>query len=112
MQSKLFFFQNKNIARAPKKRDKAPVAKCHSRPVPSDLLTWRRFHPPVLRQPGDFVKIFNLQAVPDSDKIPGRSGARAEGVERLSFHLHGGTAYGRGVRRLPDDSPDLRELRR
>ncbi|XP_051916135.1 protection of telomeres protein 1 isoform X2 [Hippocampus zosterae] len=54
-------------------------------------------------KPGDFVKIFNLRAMVASDKTPGRS-------ERLSFHLHGGTAYCRGVRRLPDDSADLREL--
>uniref|UniRef100_A0A3Q2XUF9 Protection of telomeres 1 homolog n=1 Tax=Hippocampus comes TaxID=109280 RepID=A0A3Q2XUF9_HIPCM len=63
-------------------------------------------------KPGDFVKIFNLRAIVGSVKIPGRSGGRAEEVDRLSFHLHGGTAYSRGVRRLPDDSPDLRELRR
>ncbi|XP_077373907.1 protection of telomeres protein 1 isoform X2 [Festucalex cinctus] len=63
-------------------------------------------------KPGDFLKIFNLRATPGSVKVPGLSSSQVEEVNHLCFHLHGGTAYGRGVRVLPGNSPDVQELRR
>ncbi|XP_077424511.1 protection of telomeres protein 1 isoform X2 [Vanacampus margaritifer] len=63
-------------------------------------------------KPGDFLRIFNLRAIPGSVKVPGLSSSQVEEVNHLSFHLHGGTAYGRGIRVLPDNSPDVHELRR
>ncbi|XP_061629104.1 protection of telomeres protein 1 isoform X4 [Phyllopteryx taeniolatus] len=63
-------------------------------------------------KPGDFLRIFNLRAIPGSVKVPGLSSSQVEEINHLSFHLHGGTAYGRGVRLLPDNSPELQELKR
>ncbi|XP_054631785.1 protection of telomeres protein 1 isoform X2 [Dunckerocampus dactyliophorus] len=62
-------------------------------------------------KPGDFLRIYNLRAIPGLVKMPGLSSSQSE-VNHLSFHLHGGTAYGRGIRLLPGDSPDVQELRR
>ncbi|XP_036374354.1 protection of telomeres protein 1 [Megalops cyprinoides] len=58
-------------------------------------------------KPGMYLRIYNLHAVPQSGAAPHEAEAG-----HLAFHLHGGTAYGRGIRVLPEDSPDLQELRR
>ncbi|XP_049578326.1 protection of telomeres protein 1 isoform X2 [Syngnathus scovelli] len=64
-------------------------------------------------KPGDFLRIFNLRAVPGSVKVPKQSGGgRVEEVNLLAFHLHGGTAYGRGLCALPDNNPDVPKLKR
>ncbi|KAJ3599688.1 hypothetical protein NHX12_033644, partial [Muraenolepis orangiensis] len=42
--------------------------------------------------------------------VPCSSGGSVQ--NQLAFHLHGGTSFGRGLRVLPDDSPDIQELRR
>lgn len=62
-------------------------------------------------QPGDFLRIYNLRAIPGSHKVPGLSSEPAE-LHHLAFHLHGGTAYGRGIRVLPETCPDVQELKR
>ncbi|KAM6926549.1 protection of telomeres protein 1 isoform 1-T2 [Lycodopsis pacificus] len=65
-------------------------------------------------KPGDFLRIYNLRAIPGSSKVRGRSRSEGEGegVGHLLFHLHGGTAYGRGIRVLPENSQDVQELKR
>ncbi|XP_077452840.1 protection of telomeres protein 1 [Stigmatopora argus] len=63
-------------------------------------------------KPGDFLRIFNVRAIPGSIKRPGLSSNQVEQSHHLSFHLHGGTTYGRGIRILPDNCPDVQELRR
>nr|XP_061780655.1 protection of telomeres protein 1-like isoform X2 [Nerophis lumbriciformis] len=63
-------------------------------------------------KPGDFLRIYNLRAIPGSVQVPGLSSSQPEEVNHLSFHLHGGTAYGKGIRVLPDDCPDVRQLKR
>lgn len=62
-------------------------------------------------QPGDFLRIYNLRAIPGSHKVPGVGSQPAE-LHQLAFHLHGGTAFGRGIRVLPDTCPDVQELKR
>uniref|UniRef100_A0A4W4F264 Protection of telomeres protein 1 n=1 Tax=Electrophorus electricus TaxID=8005 RepID=A0A4W4F264_ELEEL len=58
-------------------------------------------------KPGTFLRLYNLHAVPqrDSEQPP-------DVPSRLSFHLHGGTSFGRGLRVLPSHSPDLQPLKR
>ena len=63
-------------------------------------------------QPGDFLRIYNLRALPGSSRGPRPAGGAADEVQHLAFHLHGGTAYGRGIRVLPDNGPDVQELKR
>ncbi|KAM7415355.1 hypothetical protein PAMA_019942 [Pampus argenteus] len=71
-------------------------------------------HVQVARQlkPGDFLRIYNLHAIAGSSKVPGLTSSQSEEVDHLAFHLHGGTAYGRGIRVLPENSPDVLELKR
>ncbi|KAM7397316.1 hypothetical protein PAMP_020300 [Pampus punctatissimus] len=71
-------------------------------------------HVEVARQlkPGDFLRIYNLHAIAGSSKVPGLTSSQSEEVDHLAFHLHGGTAYGRGIRVLPENSPDVQELKR
>ncbi|XP_045892963.1 protection of telomeres protein 1-like [Micropterus dolomieu] len=71
-------------------------------------------HVEVARQlkPGAFLRIYNLRAIPGSSKVPGLTSSQSEEVDHLAFHLHGGTAYGRGIRVLPENSPDVQELKR
>ncbi|XP_072291658.1 protection of telomeres protein 1 isoform X2 [Eucyclogobius newberryi] len=71
-------------------------------------------HVEVARQlkPGDFLRIYNLRAIPGSSKVPGLTGTQPVELGHLAFHLHGGTAYGRGIRVLPDNSPNVKELKR
>ncbi|XP_034390276.1 protection of telomeres protein 1 isoform X2 [Cyclopterus lumpus] len=66
-------------------------------------------------KPGDFLRIYNLRAIPGSSKVPGHASSHQqeeEEVDHLAFHLHGGTAYGRGIRVLPENSPDVQEMKR
>ena len=63
-------------------------------------------------QLGDFLRIYNLRAIPGSSKVPGLTSSQSEEVNHLAFHLHGGTAYGRGIRVLPENSPDVQQLKR
>lgn len=63
-------------------------------------------------QPGDFLRIYNLRAIPGSQKVPGFPSSQPAELHHLSFHLHGGTAYGRGLRVLPENSSDVQELKR
>nr|XP_061812974.1 protection of telomeres protein 1-like [Nerophis lumbriciformis] len=63
-------------------------------------------------KPGDFLRIFNLRAIPGSIRLPGVRSSQVEEINHLSFHLHGGTAYGRGIRILPDNCTDVQELKR
>ncbi|XP_028814571.1 protection of telomeres protein 1 [Denticeps clupeoides] len=57
-------------------------------------------------KPDMFLRIYNLHAVsqPQSVQLGGQQ-------ERLSFHLHGGNSFGRGLCVLPSDSPDLQQLK-
>ncbi|XP_067292194.1 protection of telomeres protein 1 isoform X3 [Pseudorasbora parva] len=57
-------------------------------------------------KPGTFLRFYNLRSLlqRDPDQQPDQP-------EHLSFHLHGGTTYGRGLRSLPADSPDLQSLK-
>uniref|UniRef100_A0A673NHL5 Protection of telomeres protein 1 n=1 Tax=Sinocyclocheilus rhinocerous TaxID=307959 RepID=A0A673NHL5_9TELE len=61
-------------------------------------------HP--LLNPGMFLRFYNLHALVQRapDQVPDKP-------EHLSFHLHGGTSYGRGLRSLPAESPDLQSLK-
>ncbi|TMS05321.1 Protection of telomeres protein 1 [Larimichthys crocea] len=63
-------------------------------------------------KPGDFLRIYNLRAIPGSSKVPGLTSSQSVEVDHLAFHLHGGTAFGRGIRVLPENSPDIQELKR
>ncbi|XP_065812924.1 protection of telomeres protein 1 isoform X2 [Labrus bergylta] len=63
-------------------------------------------------KPGDFLRIYNLRAIPGSSKVPGLTSTQAVEVDHMAFHLHGGTAFGRGIRLLPEDSPEVQELKR
>ncbi|XP_067349182.1 protection of telomeres protein 1 isoform X2 [Channa argus] len=63
-------------------------------------------------KPGDFLRIYNLRAIPGSSKVPGLTRSQTLELDHLAFHLHGGTAYGRGIRVLPENSPDVQQLKR
>ncbi|KAI4872132.1 hypothetical protein NFI96_031080 [Prochilodus magdalenae] len=58
-------------------------------------------------QPGMFLRLYNLHAVPQ--RPPEQS---HDVPSHLVFHLHGGTSFGRGLRSIPSDSPDLQTLKR
>ncbi|XP_048113874.1 protection of telomeres protein 1 isoform X1 [Alosa alosa] len=58
-------------------------------------------------KPGMFLCIYNLHAVPQMV-----AGEACTVQEVLSFHLHGGTSYGRGLCALPTSSPDVSKLQR
>ncbi|XP_070763794.1 protection of telomeres protein 1 [Enoplosus armatus] len=63
-------------------------------------------------KPGAFLRIYNLRAIAGSSKVPGLTSSQSEEVDHLAFHLHGGTAYGRGIRVLPENSTEVQELKR
>ncbi|XP_028287747.1 protection of telomeres protein 1 [Parambassis ranga] len=63
-------------------------------------------------KPGAFLRIYNLRSIPGSSKVPGLTSSQSEETDHLAFHLHGGTSYGRGIRVLPENSPDVQELKR
>uniref|UniRef100_H3CYH8 Protection of telomeres protein 1 n=1 Tax=Tetraodon nigroviridis TaxID=99883 RepID=H3CYH8_TETNG len=65
-----------------------------------------------LKVPGDFLRIYNLRAIPGSHRLPGLSSSQPAELHHLAFHLHGGTAYGRGIRVLPETCPEVQELKR
>ncbi|XP_057186208.1 protection of telomeres protein 1 isoform X1 [Triplophysa rosa] len=58
-------------------------------------------------KPGMFLRIFNLHAL--SQRAPDE---QSNQTEQLTFHLHGGTVYGRGLRNIPQDSQELPPLKR
>ncbi|XP_005747679.2 protection of telomeres protein 1 [Pundamilia nyererei] len=62
-------------------------------------------------KPGVFLRIYNLRAIAGSSTVPGLTRSQLQ-VDHLAFHLHGGTSYGRGIGILPDNSPDVQELKR
>ncbi|XP_033982667.1 protection of telomeres protein 1 isoform X2 [Trematomus bernacchii] len=62
-------------------------------------------------KPGEFLRIYNLRAIPGSSKVPGLTSSQKE-LDHLAFHLHGGNAFGRGIRVLPEDCPDVQEMKR
>ncbi|KAI4795287.1 hypothetical protein KUCAC02_031510, partial [Chaenocephalus aceratus] len=53
----------------------------------------------------------NLRAIPGSSKVPGLTSSHRE-LDHLAFHLHGGNTFGRGIRVLPEDCPDVQEMKR
>lgn len=57
-------------------------------------------------KPGAFLRFYNLRAL--LQKVPGQL---PDQPEHLGFHLHGGTVYGRGLRSLPAETPDLLSLK-
>ncbi|KAK5621465.1 hypothetical protein CRENBAI_005049 [Crenichthys baileyi] len=63
-------------------------------------------------KPGAFLRIYNLRAILGSTKVPGLTCSQPVEVGHLAFHLHGGTSYGRGIRVLPENSPDVQEVKR
>ncbi|XP_029952216.1 protection of telomeres protein 1-like isoform X1 [Salarias fasciatus] len=63
-------------------------------------------------KPGDFLRIYNLRALQGSSKGPGLATEPSEAGGPLIFHLHGGTSYGRGIRVLSENCPDVQELKR
>uniref|UniRef100_A0A3P9K678 Protection of telomeres protein 1 n=2 Tax=Oryzias latipes TaxID=8090 RepID=A0A3P9K678_ORYLA len=63
-------------------------------------------------KPGAFLRIYNLRAIPVTSKECSVTGSQSEEVEHIVFHLHGGTSYGRGIRVLPENSPDVQMLKR
>ncbi|MBN3282528.1 POTE1 protein, partial [Polyodon spathula] len=59
-------------------------------------------------KPGAYLRINNLHA-----KFHASTAKKQTSNEnRLQFHLHGGTMYGRGIQILPEDSYDVRELKK
>ncbi|XP_060743071.1 protection of telomeres protein 1 [Tachysurus vachellii] len=58
-------------------------------------------------KPGMFLRLFNLHAVAQR-----ASEESADCVSPLSFHLHGGTSYGKGLCVIPSESPELQPLKR
>ncbi|KAL0968092.1 hypothetical protein UPYG_G00262280 [Umbra pygmaea] len=63
-------------------------------------------------KPGTYLRLYNLHAVPVASRLPGNGSEQSDETEHLGFHLHGGTSYGRGLRVLPDDSPDVKDLKK
>ncbi|XP_029910502.1 protection of telomeres protein 1 isoform X2 [Myripristis murdjan] len=63
-------------------------------------------------KPGSYLRIYNLRALPGASKLPGNTGNQSEEADCVVFHLHGGTAFGRGIRILPENSPNVQELKR
>ncbi|XP_037538980.1 protection of telomeres protein 1 [Nematolebias whitei] len=63
-------------------------------------------------KPGDFLRIYNLHAIPGSNKVPGLTSRQPAKMDHLAFHLHGGTSFGKGIRILPENCPDVQKLKR
>ncbi|RVE71475.1 hypothetical protein OJAV_G00052420 [Oryzias javanicus] len=61
---------------------------------------------------GAFLRIYNLRAVPVSSKVRDINRNQSETCDHLALHLHGGTSFGRGIRILPENSPDVQMLKR
>lgn len=62
----------------------------------------------LFRQLGSFLRIFNLRALQGASA----SSCQSEEENPVAFHLHGGTTFGRGIRVLPESSPEVQELKR
>ncbi|NWT02551.1 POTE1 protein, partial [Mionectes macconnelli] len=54
-------------------------------------------------QIGSFLRIYSIHAK--------QASADNEDVSHIEFHLHGGTCYGRGIGVLPENNPDVMELK-
>ncbi|XP_051651611.1 protection of telomeres protein 1 isoform X2 [Manacus candei] len=52
---------------------------------------------------GSFLRIYSIHAK--------QASADNEDVSHIEFHLHGGTCYGRGIGVLPENNPDVKELK-
>ncbi|NWT68647.1 POTE1 protein, partial [Prunella himalayana] len=52
---------------------------------------------------GSFLRIYSIHAK--------QASADNEDVSPMEFHLHGGTCYGRGIGVLPENNPDVKELK-
>ena len=63
-----------------------------------------------LGQPGAYLRIYNLHAVVHGPANTDNDSS--EGAGHLSFHLHGGTAFGRGIQVLPDDAAEIQDMKR
>ncbi|XP_008302733.1 protection of telomeres protein 1 [Stegastes partitus] len=63
-------------------------------------------------KPGAFLRIYNLRVIPGSSRVPGLSSSQSVEGDHLAFYLHGGTSFGRGIRVLPENCPDVQELKR
>uniref|UniRef100_A0A8C3I7A4 Protection of telomeres protein 1 n=1 Tax=Chrysemys picta bellii TaxID=8478 RepID=A0A8C3I7A4_CHRPI len=53
---------------------------------------------------GSFLRIYSLHTKQASAE-------NQPDVSYVEFHLHGGTCYGRGIRVLPENNPDVKELK-
>uniref|UniRef100_A0A8C0IZ52 Protection of telomeres protein 1 n=1 Tax=Chelonoidis abingdonii TaxID=106734 RepID=A0A8C0IZ52_CHEAB len=53
---------------------------------------------------GSFLRIYSLHTKQASAE-------NQPNVSYVEFHLHGGTCYGRGIRVLPENNPDVKELK-
>ncbi|XP_013880270.1 protection of telomeres protein 1 isoform X2 [Austrofundulus limnaeus] len=63
-------------------------------------------------KPGDFLRIYNLRAIPGSIKVSGLTSSKPVEGDHVTLNLHGGTSYGKGIRVLPEDNPDVQKLKR
>uniref|UniRef100_A0A8B9TLC0 Protection of telomeres protein 1 n=1 Tax=Anas platyrhynchos TaxID=8839 RepID=A0A8B9TLC0_ANAPL len=52
---------------------------------------------------GSFLRIYSIHTK--------QASAENEDVPHVEFHLHGGTCYGRGIGVLPENHPDVKELK-
>ncbi|XP_050179610.1 protection of telomeres protein 1 [Myiozetetes cayanensis] len=52
---------------------------------------------------GSFLRIYSIHAK--------QASADNEDFSHIEFHLHGGTCYGRGIGVLPENNPDVKELK-
>ncbi|NXG21180.1 POTE1 protein, partial [Grallaria varia] len=52
---------------------------------------------------GSFLRIYSIHAK--------QASADNGNVSHIEFHLHGGTCYGRGIGVLPENNPDVKELK-
>ncbi|XP_027534990.1 protection of telomeres protein 1-like isoform X2 [Neopelma chrysocephalum] len=52
---------------------------------------------------GSFLRIYSIHTK--------QASAENEDVSHIEFHLHGGTCYGRGIGVLPENNPDVKELK-
>ncbi|XP_051785774.1 protection of telomeres protein 1 isoform X2 [Erpetoichthys calabaricus] len=58
-------------------------------------------------KPGAYVRIYNLHA-----KLQASTGSDPQSSKCIEFYLHGGTSYGRGIKILPEDCYDVKELKK
>lgn len=63
-------------------------------------------------KPGAFLRIYNLRALQGIRKIPDHSKNQTMEGNYLTFHLHGGSSFGRGIRVLPENCTEVQELKR